>query len=137
MAKNEMYSTRELELMWMQSDCDTLSEFARVHKLNVNKFKRLATGWRKRKRALRKGKAGSVPLELEARELILGLWWEMVQRLGPCFEPVDESATEIKKLAAIASILKVAHNGLAQLLEMDDDPVMTPISIEGLDVDKL
>jgi hypothetical protein len=135
LAQDPLDLTR-LEYLWMHSDCRTLTEFATKRGLDPKAFIRQTQGWAKRREAMRKhGENGGID-GATARERLLMLWWRVLDELSACIGPEGDES-RLKSLSVSAGVLKAAHGGVGGLLNLSDQATLTPITIEGLNVDAL
>lgn len=125
-----------LEYLWFHSDCETLTEFAKSRGLEPKPFLRRARGWKARRDILRRKREGTGPNGVQARARLLDLWWRVLEDLSTSLEPGCDEA-RLKALSTAAGILKAAHAGVGNLVNLSEESALTPIVIEGLHVDQL
>lgn len=126
-----------LFLMWLRAADLTPSAFLARLKLPKASLLKATGGWLKKRQLARRGEFR--PFESPvARLKVAVLWWELVARLGEELEAPRACETELKRLAALAAILKAAQAGLNQVGAFDGAGAecASPI-FEGLDVERL
>ena len=127
----------ELELEWFASECRTLKEFAEAKEIDYREFMKHACGWRKRRDEIRIISRNEEAAADEVRSALLKLWSEALYRLAKCFSGSQPALDELKRLSAIASVLKAAQTGIGGLCRLGDGDEAPPLNIEGVDVCEL
>lgn len=128
---------RQLKSLWLACDAETLKAFAQAHNLDYERFKNRARGWVALREELKQRNEKTLPTNLEAHAALLSLWWKVLTMLEESMADEAIEADKLKTLSAAASVLKATHQGIDQLIHLEGEAALTPIQIEGLDVEKL
>ncbi len=126
-----------LERLWTDSSCETMKAFAEEQNRDYREMLRITKGWVRRREWLRMAEGSAVPKSEEARLKYLGLWWDIVLRLGDLSLDEDGAEPDLKRLSAAASVLKTAQSATGQLLCLEERPQLSTLVIEDLNVDQL
>ena len=124
-----------LKVMWLRAEEANLKAFGYRLGIYGKEFRQKTMGWktwRERIRATGREEADGETM----RNALLSLWIELTHRLGLAIEG-GADADELKRLGALASTLKLVHGGLDALIGLEEPDPLEPLSIGGINVEKL